>query len=89
MRAVTGRTKLRGDELCDEYNKTLAKDFKGRFPSFKDVYSKLSEALHRAELNESLFRSELERVQLHFNGLELFTKGQKLATNRVSRKIRR
>lgn len=74
MRSVTGRAKLRGDELCDEYNKTLDADFKGRFASFKDVYRKLSDALHRADPNESLFESELERVLHHFDGLDLYAK---------------
>ena len=74
MRAVTGRAELRGDELCDEYNKTLDADFKERFASFKEVYGKLSDAVHRADQNESLFQSELERVRLHFDGLDLFAK---------------
>ena len=77
MRTVTRRVELRGDELCDEYNKTLDEGFKGRFPSFKDVYSNLSEALHRADPNESLFRSELERVLLHFDALIIFSKTNK------------
>jgi hypothetical protein len=82
MRRVTGLTELRGDELCDEYGKTLDADFKGRFTSFKDVYGKLSEALHRADPNKSLFESELERVVNHFDALNIFAKEKKLsATN--------
>jgi hypothetical protein len=77
MRAVTGQTDLRGDELCDEYNETLDEDFKGRFPSFKDVYGKLSDVLHRADPNESLFKAELERIGHHFEGRDLFARIKK------------
>jgi len=77
MRAVTGQTDLRGDELCDEYNKTLDEDFKSRFPSLKDVYGKVSDALHRADPNESLFKAELERVGHHFEGRDLFARVKK------------
>jgi hypothetical protein len=77
MRAVTRRADLRGDELCDEYNKTLDEDFKSRFPSLKDVYGKLSDALHRADPNESLFKAELERVGHHFEGRDLFARVKK------------
>ena len=77
MRAVTGRVELRGDELCDEYNETLDEDFKGRFPSFKDVYRKLSDALHRADPNKTLFKSEIERISYHFEGRDLFARVKK------------
>jgi len=98
MRAVTESAELRGDELCDEYNKTLEEDFKGRFPSFKDVYGKLSEALHRADPNESLFKAELERINHHFEGKDLFARvkttdkpnvrARAFAESRASRKRR-
>jgi hypothetical protein len=78
MRTVTGRAELRGDELCDEYNKTLDADFKSRFPSFKDVYGKLSDALHRADPDKFLFESERERIVNHFDALNVFAKAKKL-----------
>ncbi len=81
MRAATGLTDLRGDELCDAYNKTLENDFKARFPSFKEIYGNLSDAMHRADPNESLFKSELERVVLHFEALMLYAKGKKPVTD--------
>jgi hypothetical protein len=74
MRRVTGLTDGRGEDLCDKYNKKLDDDFKARFASFKDVYDKLSDALHRANPDNSLFESELERVVLHFDGLDLYAK---------------
>jgi len=90
MRTETALTDLRGEDedLCDEYNKTLDDDFKGRFASFKDVYGKLSDALHRASPNESLFKSEIERVRLHFQGLELFAKVKKPKRSGVRRASR-
>lgn len=75
MRAVTkAPADIRGEDLGDEYNKTLDADLKARFPSFKDVYGKLSGALHKAESNASLFESEIERIRLHFEGFDLFAK---------------
>jgi hypothetical protein len=77
MHAVVRRSELRGEDLCDEYSKTLDEDFKSRFPSFKDVYGKLSDALHRADPDKSLFESERERVCLHFEGRDLYAKVMK------------
>jgi hypothetical protein len=58
--------KATGDELADAYAKTLDPDFARRFPSFKELYSTLSEALHAAREDEELFTSTLERIQEHF-----------------------
>lgn len=70
MRAVTGSDKLRGEDLCEEYTKQLGQDASGLVPSFKEIYSKLSDALHRADDNERLFESLREQICLHFEGID-------------------
>jgi hypothetical protein len=72
MRAETGDTELRGDDLCDAYAKKLDNDFNSRFPSLKVVYGKLSDVLHRADPNEALFESELKSICRHLEAKELF-----------------
>ena len=75
MRQTTKKTeKLRGEELCDKYAETLSEDFKQRFPSFKEIYSKISDALHTFDSNAPLFESQLEQAMLHFDGLALFAR---------------
>jgi hypothetical protein len=77
MRAATGNSELRGDELCELYASKLDKDFNSRFPSLKVAYGKLSEALHRADPDEALFEAELKDMCLHFEGKELFERAAK------------
>lgn len=75
MRVATGKTTLRGDELCDEYSATFPPEMKtGKFPSFKVIYRNLSDALHRADEDMALFESEIENVKLHFETLDLFSR---------------
>ena len=72
MRAATGSNELRGDELCEKYASKQDKDLNSKFPSLRVVYGNLSDALHRADSDEALFRSELKNVCLHFEAKELF-----------------
>ncbi len=74
MRTITKNATLRGEDLCDEYAKTLAEDFRQRFPSFKTIYGKLSDALHNVDANPELFQSQLGDVILHFEGIAVFAK---------------
>jgi hypothetical protein len=53
-------------ELCEAYQKSLDVDFRNRFPSLPEIYSKLSEALHAAREDAELFQSEKERTGKHF-----------------------
>lgn len=69
---------LRGDALCDKYADLLDGGFKQEYPSLKDVYGKLSGALHRADANESLFESEIQRTRLHFQAKKLRVEARKL-----------
>jgi hypothetical protein len=49
-RRVTGITgKCTGDEIMDTYASTLPSDLRGKFPSFREWYDKLSEPIHNAD----------------------------------------
>lgn len=61
-----------GDELGDAYNATLPDDFKKRFPSLKDIYAKLSEAIHEADGKDELFQSSLAEIERHFEARRLY-----------------
>ncbi|MGO9062306.1 MAG: hypothetical protein ACLQU2_33830 [Candidatus Binataceae bacterium] len=76
MRRVTecSDINIRGDALCDLYNRKLAEDFVARFPSFKVIYGKLSAALHSANADEALFESQLQNICLHLQGLDVYGK---------------
>jgi hypothetical protein len=74
MTKATGETS--GDELCESYAKTLDKDFNERFPSFKVIYSDLSDAMHRAESNDELFTSNLNKICVHFEAIVVFEKAR-------------
>lgn len=73
MRAVTENSeKLRGDELCDAYAKPLPAALKQEFPSLKEIYKKLSDAMHAAKADNELFESERSEIERHFDALRLF-----------------
>ena len=61
-----------GEDLCDEYAKTLDENFKAKFPSFRDIYGSLSDALHAATEDEKRFELERKRIESHFLGKQAF-----------------
>jgi hypothetical protein len=71
MRAVTKSETLRGEDLCEEYAKQLGQDVSGGLPSFKEIYSELSNALHTVDDRGELFESQHKRISLHFEGVDL------------------
>ena len=73
MRSVTKASgEVRGDDLCDKYAGTLPDDFKKRFPSLKEIYGKLSDAMHQAKDDVELFESQSKEIVTHFEALRLF-----------------
>jgi hypothetical protein len=60
-------TELLTDQAIDRYMASLPVDFKDNFPSLKDVYRRLSEALHRAKADDALFRESLDDIECHFD----------------------
>jgi hypothetical protein len=63
---------MKADKVCEAYLATLPDDFKSRFPSLKDIYGKLSEAIHKADANDKLFESQQAEIDRHFKALKLY-----------------
>jgi len=61
-----------GDEQGDAYQSTLPDAFKERFPSLKEVYGKLSGAMHAADANAELFDDSCKKIERHFDARRLF-----------------
>jgi hypothetical protein len=66
------RSKVTGDEMGDAYQNPLPVDFKQRFPSLKDIYNKLSEAMHAANEDAALFDDCSAKIVEHFDARRLF-----------------
>lgn len=62
------------DELINLYTAMLPEDFKRRFPSLGEQYTRLSEAIHTANESDELFQKSLERIVTHFDGIRVFEK---------------
>lgn len=61
---TTGRET--GDLLMSKYSATLPDDLRGRMPSFGEWYERLSEALHEARDDETLYSAAEENILYHF-----------------------
>jgi hypothetical protein len=59
---------LKADKILDKYTLSLPKTVRENFPSLRDIYGQLSEAIHAANTDESLFKSALQKVNHHFEG---------------------
>lgn len=64
-----------GEDQGSAYNETLPDDFKARFPSLKDIYCRLSEAMHKADGNAELFEEACRELERHFDARRLFEIG--------------
>jgi hypothetical protein len=69
---VVGDAKLLGGDLVDKYTEGLHEDFKSKWPSFGDLYRKLSIALHRANASDALFVEVAAKIIKHFRAKELY-----------------
>ena len=71
-REATQSTTEQADQLMEEYMSLLALDFKESFPSLRDIYGRLSTALHGANSSSELFDNSLREIRVHFEGVDLF-----------------
>lgn len=72
-RRVTGlKGKITGDEIFDEYYKTLPAPMKDEMPSLREWYEKLSEALHSARADAPLFETAKTEIEKHFDIRRVF-----------------
>jgi len=64
---VTGKKRIKGEDLAEEYAKYLPDDFPQRYSSMKVIYEGLSVALHSADANSTLFEKFKENIEGHFD----------------------
>jgi len=69
---VALKPKATGDEQGDAYQSKLPQDFNSRFPLLKDIYGKLSAAIHSADENTTLFDDSCVKIEKHFEARRLF-----------------
>lgn len=66
-RFASGATpEMRADQVIEAYMATLPDDFKRNFPSFKDIYSKLSADIHAAVGDAGVFDEAQASIVRHF-----------------------
>jgi len=71
-RSLAPGTKANADALMDAYQALLPTDFKSRFPSLPDLYTRISGALHTADADDKLFHSSQAALLEHFEARRLF-----------------
>jgi hypothetical protein len=60
------------DKLFEKYAKSLPQEFKDRFPSLADIYSKLSVDIHKADSSPELFTECQLSIEEHFEAKKVF-----------------
>lgn len=72
-RRLTGRSgRVTGDQILDEYYKMLPVPVRDTMPSLREWYDKLSEALHAARADVSLFEEARTEIEKHFDIRRVF-----------------
>jgi len=72
-RRITGQIgRATGEEILDEYYKTLPAPTKDQMPSLREWYDKLSEALHSANPDAALFETAKTQIDKHFDIRRVF-----------------
>ncbi len=59
-------------QLLDDYAASLDEDFKGRFPSLKNIYEVLSLDIHNAEGSEDVFLDADSSIREHFDARRVY-----------------
>jgi hypothetical protein len=69
---IEGETiRATGDQIGTVYQDTLPADFRGHFPSLKEIYGKLSEAMHLANEDAALFGDCSAKIVKHFKARDI------------------
>jgi hypothetical protein len=73
-RRMTGtlHDKKSGDEIMSAYSDSLPDKVRDSAPSLKELYGKLSEAIHGAKEDTELFDRTKERIEEHFEFRRLY-----------------
>jgi hypothetical protein len=69
---IKGQPRATGEELGEKYQSTLRTEIRSGFPSLKDIYGKLSEAIHAASDDAKLFDDSCQKIQKHFDARRLY-----------------
>lgn len=78
-RRVTGLTgKVTGDEILDDYYKSLPAPTRDEMPSLREWYDKLSDALHSAREDAPLFETAKTQIEKHFDIRRVFNIPEKM-----------
>lgn len=64
--------KGKADQVLDAYMAKLPEDFKGRFPSLRELYENLSKDIHAATGSSELFADSIKKIDRHFEARRLF-----------------
>lgn len=72
QRIVEEQPRATGDEQGEAYQRDLPSEFKDRFPSLKEVYGDLSEAMHSADSDATLFDEACKKIEKHFDARRVF-----------------
>lgn len=81
-RIATGQVRVAlADQVLDAYMITLPDDFKGRFPSMRNLYGELSVDIHGAVGSPELFEKARNEITEHFDARRLFKLAEPPAPN--------
>ena len=72
VQSQTSTKGLKADSALEEYMGGLPNDFKGRFPSFRELYERLSTDIHSATGSADLFEEARQKIVDHFEARRLF-----------------
>ena len=75
---VKPAARLTGDQLADEYGKTLPTAFSERYPSFRKIYEDLSGAIHEAREDDVLFQKAVGEIESHLEAKPFFMEKPRL-----------
>lgn len=70
--AIAASSNLRADEVLDQYMASIPDPVRAHFPSPRDVYSRLSAALHSASADNTLFERSAKELEQHFDARRLY-----------------
>jgi hypothetical protein len=59
------------DQALDWYMSTLPEDFRAHFPSLRDIYGVLSDAMHKADASPAIFDKAKADIETHFDARRL------------------
>jgi hypothetical protein len=68
---LAGATHQYADQVIDWYMSTLPEDFRQHYPSLRDIYGALSDAIHKADASAELFDKARTDIETHFDARRL------------------